>query len=83
MEPVWEYRWEFYETGHWGGTKETNFWMTDEEAVRWWAYGKPTTRRLDETQRDRNTVRADLGATSHGQMKPWDTPSHDKYFKRD
>ncbi|WP_181291114.1 hypothetical protein [Caballeronia novacaledonica] len=37
MEPMWEYEWEFVETGHWGGVKRTNFHMTDREAEVWWA----------------------------------------------
>lgn len=53
MEPVWEYEWEFVQDGIWGGLKRTGFWMTDYEAERWWAFGKPGTRRLDETKRDR------------------------------
>ncbi|QCP50134.1 hypothetical protein FAZ95_13685 [Trinickia violacea] len=66
MDPIWEYRWEFFEDGYWGGMKQTSFWMTDIEAARWHAFGKPQTRRLDETKRDRNTVKIDYNATSTG-----------------
>lgn len=71
MEPVWEYRWEFVEKGYWGGKKETNFWMTDEEVKRWWAFGRDGTRRLDETKRDRN-IKIDTSGTFTGAGKPWD-----------
>lgn len=71
MEPLWEYRWEFVQDGRWGGRKETNFWMTDAEAEKWWAYGMKGTRRLDETRRDRN-VQIDTSATHTGSIKPWD-----------
>ncbi|MFT0167460.1 hypothetical protein ACLKMY_00330 [Paraburkholderia mimosarum] len=64
MEPVWEYRWEFVEEGHWGGRKETNFHMTDAEAERWWAHGMEGTRRLDGTKRDRNEVKINWHATN-------------------
>ncbi|MFD1557112.1 hypothetical protein ACFSHT_16035 [Paraburkholderia silviterrae] len=64
MEPLWEYRWEFVEDGHWGGRKETLHHMTDEEATVWWAYGRKGTRRLDETKRDRNTFEVDWSLTN-------------------
>lgn len=70
MEPVWEYRWAFVEKGYWGGRKETNFWMTDEEATKWWAYGMAGTDRIDETKRDRNAQEVDCHATEN--IKPWD-----------
>jgi hypothetical protein len=53
MEPEWEYKWEFVQDGKWSGVKQTNFWMTDYEAERWWAFGRPGTRRIEETKRDR------------------------------
>ena len=72
MEQIWEYRWAFVETGHWGGRKETNFHMTDAEAEKWWAYGMDGTERLDETKRDRNAVNVDWRASSTGELNPWD-----------
>ncbi|RAR51703.1 hypothetical protein C7401_13663 [Paraburkholderia unamae] len=76
MEPIWEYRWAFVEQGHWGGRKETNFWMTDFEAERWWAYGAAGTERLEDTRRDRNVARADTDYSSTGSTKPWDHPNY-------
>ncbi|MBU9547502.1 hypothetical protein KTE50_02945 [Burkholderia multivorans] len=52
MEPLWEYRWAYED--EWFGVIECKFWMTDDEAKLWHAYGKKGTRRLDETRRDRN-----------------------------
>lgn len=54
QEPLYEHRYRFTEPGYWGGPKETNFWMTDEEAAEWWAFGREGTQRMDETKRDRN-----------------------------
>lgn len=71
MDPIWEYRWVFVEAGHWGGRKETNFWMTDEEARAWWAYGQTGTERLEATKRDRNS-KADASASFTGSFRPWD-----------
>jgi hypothetical protein len=51
MEPVWEYQ---YEIDDWSRLKPTGFYLTDEEAARWPRINEPTTRRLDETRRDRN-----------------------------
>ncbi|WP_321953162.1 hypothetical protein [Paraburkholderia bannensis] len=65
----WEYEWEFVESGHWGGVKRTNFHMTDREAEVWWAYGKPGTRRLEETQRDRVAHKASL--EPYRGLEPW------------
>ncbi len=72
MDPVWEYEWEFVQSGKWGGVKRTGFWMTDYEAERWWAYGGSGTRRLDETKRDRNTHKVDTSCTFTGAGRPWD-----------
>ncbi|WEY37756.1 hypothetical protein [Paraburkholderia sp. SUR17] len=72
MEAMWEYRWQFVEDGYWGGVKETNFWMTDGEAERWWAYGRDGTRRLDETRRDRNELGIDYAATCTGASRMWE-----------
>jgi hypothetical protein len=69
MEPDWEFRWAFVEKGHWGGRKETNFWMTDAEAEKWWAYGQPGTERLEGTKRDRNAQSVDWRATHN--IDPW------------
>jgi hypothetical protein len=69
MEPLWEYRWAFVEKGHWGGRKETNFWMTNAEATSWWAYGMEGTERLEATKRDRNVQSIDWRAT--GSIDPW------------
>lgn len=69
MEPVWEYEWEFVETGRWGGVKRTNFFMTDREAEHWWAYGQHGTRRLDETKRDRNE--AEKARPVWRGLEPW------------
>ncbi|KWK16518.1 hypothetical protein WT77_30245 [Burkholderia stagnalis] len=52
MEPLWEYRWEYVDPYY--GVIDCKFWMTDEEAERWHAYGQEGTRRLDETRRDRH-----------------------------
>ncbi|MBU9259084.1 hypothetical protein KTD13_01820 [Burkholderia multivorans] len=52
MEPLWEYRWAYED--EWFGVIECKFWMTDDEAKLWHAYGQKGTRRLDETRRDRN-----------------------------
>ncbi|MCA8314700.1 hypothetical protein LGN43_10445 [Burkholderia multivorans] len=52
MDPLWEYRWAYFDEYY--GEIECNFWMTDWEAERWHAYGRKGTRRLDETRRDRN-----------------------------
>lgn len=71
MDPIYEYRWSFVETCHWGGKKETNFHMTDEEAKVWWAYGQPGTARIESTKRDRN-AKIDASASFTGSMKPWD-----------
>lgn len=71
MNQIWEYRWEFVEKGYWGGRKETNFHMTDDEAAKWWAYGQTGTRRLDETKRDRN-ITIDVSASFTGSANPWD-----------
>jgi len=71
MEPVWEYEWEFVQDGIWGGVKRTGFWMTDYEAGRWWAFGRPGTRRLDETKRDRIVREAELRASRDRGLEPW------------
>ncbi|WP_321865752.1 hypothetical protein [Paraburkholderia tropica] len=70
MEPVWEYEWEYVESGHWGGVKRTGFYMTDFEAERWWGYRGG--RRLDETKRDRNAREIDTSGTFSGAGRPWD-----------
>jgi hypothetical protein len=53
MEPVWEYQ---YEIDDWSRLRPTQFYLTDEEAARWPRINERTTRRLDETKRDRNLV---------------------------
>lgn len=53
MEPLWEYQ---YEINDWPfGIKPTGFYLTDEEAEVWLRSKEETTRRLDDTKRDRNT----------------------------
>lgn len=83
QESVWEYQWEF----EWAPTpmkppiiERTKWFMTDYEAQRWWAYGRPDSRRLDETRRDRNVAqaKAQSGAPSTGGYKPWDHPNYSK-----
>ncbi|MEX3914924.1 hypothetical protein AB4Y43_01570 [Paraburkholderia sp. BR10872] len=71
MEPLFEYRYVFIETGHWGGRKETNFHMTDAETAKWWAFGLPGTERIESTKRDRN-AKIDVSASFTGSGKPWD-----------
>ncbi|CAG4888065.1 hypothetical protein [Paraburkholderia saeva] len=53
MEPVWEYQYEI-DDGPRRGLMSTGFYLTDEEAARWPRIREATTRRLDETRRDRN-----------------------------
>ncbi|WP_175745598.1 hypothetical protein [Burkholderia ambifaria] len=52
MEPLWEYRWQYVDLYY--GVIDCKFWMTDEEAEPWHAYGQEGTRRLDEARRDRH-----------------------------
>jgi hypothetical protein len=74
MEPIWEYQYEFRDGTF--GLKATGFWMTDEEARRWHAHGKPETRRLDDSRRDRALqgpvpIRvSELSATAHEKDAP-------------
>lgn len=53
MEPLWEYRYEVFD-GPTRGMRKTGFYLTEEEAARWPRLKEETTRRLDETKRDRN-----------------------------
>ncbi|KWH33533.1 hypothetical protein WL99_11690 [Burkholderia cepacia] len=42
MEPLWEHRWQYVDSYY--GVIDYKFWMTDEEAARWHAYGQETSR---------------------------------------
>lgn len=84
QEPVWEYQWEYRWEFEWArkpgkppSIKRTQWFMTDYEAQHWWAYGRPDTRRIDETRRDRNVEEARMrrDAPSTGAYRPWDHPN--------
>ncbi|MFX1765169.1 hypothetical protein PWP93_21820 [Paraburkholderia sp. A1RI-2L] len=71
MEPEWEYEWEFVDDGRRRDVKRTGFHMTDYEAERWWAYGRPGTRRLDETKRDRVAHEEKMRGQRWRGLEPW------------
>ncbi|MFW6855360.1 hypothetical protein ACODYM_29135 [Burkholderia gladioli] len=60
MEPVFEYRWQYWDF-YSARPEETSFWMTDWEAENWHAFGKEGTIKIEESRRDRN-----LRSTSRG-----------------
>lgn len=55
VEPLWEYEYQIFD-GPTRGLRPTGFYLTDEEAARWPRIREETTRRLDETKRDRNSL---------------------------
>ncbi|MCH7275078.1 MAG: hypothetical protein V4793_03055 [Paraburkholderia tropica] len=55
MEPVFEYRWQYWDF-YGDRPVETHFWMTDWEAEHWPAFGKDGTIRIEESRRDRNLL---------------------------
>lgn len=53
MEPLWEYQYWIFD-GPRRGMKQSPFFLTDEEAARWPRLAEDTTKRIDESKRDRN-----------------------------
>ena len=52
MDPLWEYQYLIKDGPF--GMKPTGFYLTDEEAALWPRSKEETTKRMDETKRDRN-----------------------------
>jgi hypothetical protein len=51
-EPEWEWKWEYLD-GRTERLQATAIWMTDAEAADWHGYEEPTSRKLEETRRER------------------------------
>lgn len=73
MEPLFEYRWQFWDFYR-DRPEETHFWMTDWEAERWHAFGKDGTTRIEESRRDRNLI---VGLAGHGAQNKHSGPEKD------
>lgn len=60
VEPVWEWKWAFWDETR-GGMEVTPVWMTEDEARSdWYAYDDPRSHRLEHTRRDRCSHKGEL-----------------------
>ncbi|WP_233875094.1 hypothetical protein [Paraburkholderia adhaesiva] len=56
MEPVWEWKWSYWDEAQ-NRFEATPVWMTDAEACSdFWAYNDERSHKLEHTKRDRNST---------------------------